>query len=96
MSDDDVPRVPQLLPVVAQAVDPATVAASYEHLSDIFEEMMATVHRVSQYRCPYKDRQGLCTAVFGCRNQRRPAAAGGPLVCGGDDKLDYRSAWEAL
>ena len=34
------------------------------------------------------------TAKFGCRNQRKPLANGGPRQCGGDDKIDYRSAWE--
>ena len=55
------------------------------------------------WRCPYKDRHDRCTAAFGCRNQRRPEA-GDPrfasgadtlrYLCAGDDKLDYRSAWE--
>ena len=55
------------------------------------------------WRCPYKDRHDRCTAAFGCRNQRRPEA-GDPrfasgadklrFLCVGDDKLDYRSAWE--
>ena len=34
-----------------------------------------------------------CTAKFGCRNQRRPGEAGKLLLCAGDDKLNYRSAW---
>ncbi|MCY4374995.1 MAG: ASKHA domain-containing protein [Spirochaetaceae bacterium] len=55
------------------------------------------------WRCPYKDRRDRCTAAFGCRNQRHPAAGDrrfepGPeqprFLCAGDDKLDYRSAWE--
>ena len=55
------------------------------------------------WRCPYKDRHDRCTAAFGCRNQRRPEAddprfASGAdklrFLCAGDDKLDYRSAWE--
>ena len=55
------------------------------------------------WRCPYKDRHDRCTAAFGCRNQRRPET-GDPrfasgtdklrFLCAGDDKLDYRSAWE--
>ena len=69
--------------------------------------MLATIadHANTQatWRCPYKDRHDRCTAAFGCRNQRRPAAgdprfepgAGKPrFLCAGDDKLDYRSAWE--
>ena len=69
--------------------------------------MLATIadHANTQatWRCPYKDRHDRCTAAFGCRNQRRPATgdprfepgAGKPrFLCAGDDKLDYRSAWE--
>ena len=48
------------------------------------------------FRCPYKNRHDECTAKFGCRNQRRTASRGQPAdVGGGDDKLDYRSAWES-
>ena len=45
-------------------------------------------------RCPYKNRLDQCTAQFGCRNQRKPRNPGELRVCGGDDKIDYRSAWE--
>jgi len=79
----------------AQPIDPAAVQASFDRLSGIFAAMMVTVADVSQRRCPYKDRTDRCTARFGCRNQRRPSEAGGLRRCGGDDKLDYRSAWEA-
>ena len=77
-----------------QPVDPEAVRASYERLSAILTDMMATVSELSTHRCPYKDATDHCTARFGCRNQRRPDVPGGPRVCGGDDKLDYRSAWE--
>jgi hypothetical protein len=76
-------------------VDPAAVRASFERLSDIFGEMMVTVADLSRRRCPYKDRTDHCTAKFGCRNQRSPSEPGGGRVCGGDDRLDYRSGWEA-
>ena len=73
-----------------------------DRLTDIFGSMMETVEDLSGKRCPYKDRRGYCTAHFGCRNQRKPseeqaeavAAAGRRFICGGDDKLDYRRAWE--
>ena len=45
------------------------------------------------YRCPYKNRFDHCTAKFGCRNQRKIDEGTG-LLCVGDDKLDYRNAWE--
>ena len=65
-----------------------------DRLTSIFDSMMETVEDLSGKRCPYKDRHGRCTASFGCRNQRRPRNPGELEVCGGDDKLDYRSAWE--
>lgn len=78
----------------AAPIDPAAVQASFDRLSAIFGEMMVTVADISTRRCPYKDKTDHCTAKFGCRNQRRPTEVGGLRVCGGDDKLDYRSAWE--
>lgn len=78
----------------SEEITEAAVRERLDRLSAIFGEMMATVEEVSKYRCPYKNREGRCTAAFGCRNQRKPTEAGGRNVCGGDDRLDYRSAWE--
>lgn len=78
----------------APPIDPVVVQASFDRLSSIFAEMMVTVADISTRRCPYKDKTDHCTAKFGCRNQRRPTEPGGLRVCGGDDRLDYRSAWE--
>ena len=75
-------------------IDPAAVQASFDRLSEILGGMMVTVTDLSRHRCPYKDRSDRCTAKFGCRNQRRPMEPGGMRMCGGDDRLDYRSAWE--
>lgn len=93
MSD---PVRPASVPAPAEpvAVDPAAVQASFDRLTGIFAEMMVTVAEVSTRRCPYKDRLDQCTAKFGCRNQRRPSEPGGLRRCGGDDKLNYRGAWE--
>jgi hypothetical protein len=62
----------------------------------MFGSMMETVEDLTTKRCPYKDRHGRCTANFGCRNQRKPPVEDDvkQFICGGDDKLDYRSAWE--
>jgi hypothetical protein len=78
----------------AGPIDPEAARASFDRLSTIFAEMMVTVTDVSTRRCPYKDRMDGCTAKFGCRNQRRPVEPSGRRICGGDDRLDYRSAWE--
>ena len=62
-------------------------------ITEIFEELVVHADEQSTYRCPYKNRFDQCTAKFGCRNQRKINEGTG-LLCVGDDKLDYRSAWE--
>lgn len=101
MSEPVAPKAPDTSDPAAQRampdtapVDPAAVQASFDRLSAILGEMMVTVADISTRRCPYKDKTDHCTAKFGCRNQRRPTEPEGLRVCGGDDRLDYRSAWE--
>ena len=62
-------------------------------ITQIFEELVVHADEQATYRCPYKNRFDHCTAKFGCRNQRKIDEGTG-LLCAGDDKLDYRSAWE--
>jgi hypothetical protein len=78
----------------AQRIDPAEIQKRLDEISELFSSMMVTVNELSTRRCPYKNRFDQCTAGFGCRNQRKPRNPGELKVCGGDDKLDYRSAWE--
>ena len=75
-------------------VDKERYRASLSRLDAIFRDMSDTVTEVSQWRCPYKNVQDRCTAKFGCRNQDRKVPAGELFICTGDDKLDYRSAWD--
>lgn len=72
-------------------IDPAEYRKRLDLLTELFTGMVRHADKLAQSRCPYKDRLNRCTAAFGCRNQQR---AGGVLVCAGDDKLDYRSAWQ--
>jgi hypothetical protein len=65
-----------------------------DRITELFAQMIHHADELSTERCPYKNRFDQCTAKFGCRNQRQPDTPGEPLVCDGDDKLDYRSAWE--
>ncbi|MBI1791533.1 MAG: hypothetical protein HYR60_28725 [Acidobacteria bacterium] len=65
-----------------------------ERISEMFAEIAVHADELSRRRCPYKNRFDQCTASFGCRNKRKPRAAGDPPVCASDDKLDYRGAWE--
>jgi hypothetical protein len=78
-----------------EPIDVATYQERLDRLSAIFGSMMETVEDLTTKRCPYKNKHDRCTANFGCRNQRKPPREGERMVCGGDDKIDYRSAWES-
>ncbi len=75
-------------------VDKERYRRSMSRLEAIFRDINETANAVSTYRCPYKNAQSRCTAKFGCRNQDRRVPEGELFICVGDDKLDYRSAWE--
>lgn len=79
---------------MAETIDPAAYQERLDRIGEIFSSMMTTVAGLSTRRCPYKNRFDQCTARFGCRNQRKPADPAQLKDCGGDDKLDYRSAWD--
>ena len=80
---------------MSEPIDPGAYQARLDRMSEIFSTMMVTVDDLAGKRCPYKNRLDQCTAGFGCRNQRKPRNPGELKVCGGDDKIDYRSAWES-
>ena len=75
-----------------QKIDRAEYQKRLDQLSEILNGIAHHATELSVCRCPYKDRHDRCTAQFGCRNQRRVDKV---LMCVGDDKLDYRSAWES-
>ena len=75
-------------------IDPDAYQQRLDRIAEIFGSMMATVEDLTTRRCPYKNRHDRCTAGFGCRNQRKPPVKGELMICAGDDKLDYRRAWE--
>lgn len=74
-------------------IDKAEYEKRLSKITQIFEELVVHADEQATYRCPYKNRFDHCTAKFGCRNQRKIDEGTG-LLCVGDDKLDYRSAWE--
>jgi hypothetical protein len=78
----------------AERIDPAEWEERLGRVNELFGSMITVATELSTHRCPYKNRLDECTAKFGCRNQRFPEGRDGPKLCGGDDKLDYRSAWE--
>ena len=77
-----------------QKIDPAEYQKRLDRITEIFTGLVVHAGELSTMRCPYKDRFDCCTASFGCRNKRKPRAAGELPVCAGDDKLDYRGAWD--
>lgn len=74
-------------------IDKAEYEKRLSKITQIFEDLVVHADEQATYRCPYKNRFDQCTAKFGCRNQRKIDEGTG-LLCVGDDKLDYRNAWE--
>ena len=74
-------------------IDKAEYEKRLNKITQIFEGLVVHADVQATYRCPYKNRFDHCTAKFGCRNQRKIDEGTG-LLCVGDDKLDYRNAWE--
>jgi uncharacterized 2Fe-2S/4Fe-4S cluster protein (DUF4445 family) len=79
---------------MAGKIDPEEYQKRLSILTDIFSEIVQHADEQSQTRCPYKSAEGRCTAKFGCRNQQRLSRTSEAKICGGDDKIDYRTAWE--
>ena len=77
-----------------QKIDPHEYQKRLDRLTEILMGIAAHADELSAGRCPYKNRLDQCTAQFGCRNKRKPRQPGELPVCAGDDKLDYRKAWE--
>jgi hypothetical protein len=75
-------------------IDPVAWQQRLDRVSELLSSMIETATEQATYRCPYKNRFDQCTAQFGCRNQRTPRNPGELKVCGGDDRIDYRPAWE--
>ena len=66
-------------------------------LAEIMEPMNDAAMAQSKFRCPYRNKDDLCTAKFGCRNQRKPKVKD-LFSCAqkDNDNLDYRNFWEML
>ena len=80
---------------VSKTAVKAEIQKGLDRLTEILADIVVEADRRSLTRCPYKNARDECTAQFGCRNQRRKVVdAEKRLVCVGDDKLDYRTAWE--
>ena len=86
-------RCPDLIVKNMKKIDKAEYEKRLNKITQIFEGLVVHADEQATYRCPYKNRFDHCTAKFGCRNQRKIDEGTG-LLCVGDDKLDYRSAWE--
>ena len=75
------------------------IKEKYQKLLDKLAVIMNPMNDVamaqSKFRCPYRNKDDLCTAKFGCRNQRNPKV-NDLLGCNQkeNDNLDYRTYWE--
>jgi hypothetical protein len=79
---------------VMQKIDPEEYQKRLDRLSEILSGIVQHADQISLCRCPYKNRLNRCTAQFGCRNKRKPPEGAGLPLCAGDDKIEYRKAWE--
>lgn len=77
---------------MGQQIDEQRYRDSVARLERIFRGISETGSEVSTWRCPYKNVQNRCTALFGCRNQLRVPEE--LPICTGSDDLDYRNAWQ--
>jgi hypothetical protein len=75
-------------------VDKEEIQERLDQITELFAAIVTHANQQSTWRCPYKNRFDHCTAQFGCRNKRKPGKPAELPVCAGDDKLNYRSAWE--
>ena len=78
-----------------EKIDPEEYRKRRDALYNLLEEMVSHASDQAKNRCPYKNRHDQCTATFGCRNKRKNPAPGELPICVGDDKLNYKSAWES-
>jgi len=76
-------------------LEPEEAQKRIDRISEMFSEIVSHAEKMSQTRCPYRDRNDYCTADFRCRNQRPPAVKDAPHGCDHDGNFDYRSAWES-
>lgn len=75
-------------------IDPKEYQQRIDLLSEILTGIARHADTQSLSRCPYKNRFSQCTANFGCRNKRKAQQPDTLPNCVGDDKIDYRPAWE--
>jgi hypothetical protein len=75
-------------------IEKAEYQKRLDRITELFTTIVAHADCQSSLRCPYKNRHDQCTAGFGCRNKRKPRLRGELPICAGDDKLDYRKAWQ--
>jgi len=78
-----------------QKIDKEELQKRLDQITDLFAALATHADHQSTWRCPYKNRHDECTAHFGCRNQRKPRGKGELPLCAGDDRLNYRSAWDS-
>jgi hypothetical protein len=66
-----------------------------DRISNLFGELVSHAEVVSQHRCPYRDRDDCCTAMFLCRNQQVADDGTDVFICGHEGTFDYRDAWQS-
>jgi hypothetical protein len=68
---------------------------SLDRINSIFAGIVDYAEESSLLRCPYRDMNDFCTALFSCRNQVTVRDESDSFSCGHDGSFDYRPAWES-
>ncbi len=65
-----------------------------DRIAEILGSVVAHAETSARHRCPYRDRNDTCTALFRCRNQLPVESDVEAFICGHNGTFDYRTAWE--
>jgi hypothetical protein len=77
------------------SLDPDQIQKRFDRITEIFSGIVEYAQTSSLSRCPYRNADDLCTALFKCRNQEVDESKPGVLSCGHNGTFDYRPAWES-
>lgn len=76
-------------------LNPEEYRKRVDRVTEMFSGMVEHADEQSRTRCPYRDAQDACTALFRCRNQVDGEFSDSPPRCTHDGAFDYRTAWES-
>ncbi len=72
--------------------DETTLRTAVDSWQALLRQLASEIESQMGGRCPWRAADDRCAFTGGCASQRRPArGSGGPIACGGDRRLQWRS-----